>query len=321
MSGLDLRPLDPQDPADLEWAWRIVRDGDIAVAGESDETRDGTRATCMAPGVVRALIGERAGVPEALLVVDVDPHAREVFVDTYARGEDRPAWFRRLLPAALEIAAQRAAAEPAAVTDPYVVAPEVWQAVAAHYSEDASYAAVLGEFGFRPARRFWRMHRPVGPDESTRPGAPSGVSLRSSAGEQDERLVHALAEESFAEHFGFAPTPFAEWMDQLRASAGVDPSRWWIAEADGVPAGICLLDDSHAESGDAYVRTLGVVPSARGRGIARWLLACAIADAAWRGRTGIALSVDGENTTGATALYESVGFRPRRVIDVAVRPG
>lgn len=321
MSGLALRPWDPEDPADLEAAWQIVRDGDIAVAGESDETRDGTRATCTAPGVVRTLIGERAGVPEALLVVDVDPHAREVFIDIYARGEDRPAWFRRLLPPALEMAGQRAAAEPAVVTDPYVVSPEVWQAVAAHYSEDVSYAAVLVEFGFRPVRRFRRMHRPVSAHESARPAAPAGVEVRPASGEQDERLIHALAEESFAEHFGFAPTPFPEWMDQLRASAGVDPTRWWVAEADGVPVGICLLDDSHVEFGDSHVRTLGVVPAARGRGIARWLLSCAIADAAHRGHTGIALSVDGENTTGATALYESVGFRSRRVIDVAVRPG
>ena len=58
----------------------------------------------------------------------------------------------------------------------------------------------------------------------------------------------------------------------------------------------------------------------RGRGIARWLLECAAADAVARGRTGLALAVDGESTTGATALYASVGFTVQRAIDVWCRP-
>ena len=84
--------------------------------------------------------------------------------------------------------------------------------------------------------------------------------------------------------------------------------------------GLCILDDSKAEFGEGYVRTLGVVEGARGRGIGRWLLECAAADSVRRGRTGLALAVDGENTTGATALYESVGFSTRQVIDLWCYP-
>ncbi len=132
--------------------------------------------------------------------------------------------------------------------------------------------------------------------------------------------MHRLFEESFAEHFGAHTRPFEEWIADVEAMAGVDPTRWWIAEVDGQPAGLCILDDSKASFGDGYVRTLGVVPSARGRGVARWLLACAAADAVARGRTGLALAVDGQNTTGATDLYESVGFAIRQVIDVWCYP-
>jgi ribosomal protein S18 acetylase RimI-like enzyme len=85
---------------------------------------------------------------------------------------------------------------------------------------------------------------------------------------------------------------------------------------DGEPVGICVGDSSRAEFGATYVRTLGVIPSARGRGIARWLLRCAAADAARAGLRSVALAVDSENTTGATALYESVGMRAVQVIDV-----
>jgi ribosomal protein S18 acetylase RimI-like enzyme len=317
-----VRPVDPGDPADIERAWAVARDNDRALVGESDETLDGTRAALIAPDVLEAVLGERDGVAEARLVVEVDRFGREVFLDIHAVGDARPAWFRLLLQRSLAQAAAQAADEPAPPTtaDPFVVSPEVWQAVAAHLAEDSAYAEVLAEFGFRPVRRFWRMHRPVVATDAAGPAAPAGVRRRAARGPEDERLLHALTEESFAEHFGFAATPFDEWMAYLRAGAGVDPDRWWIAEADGIPVGVCLLDDSLAEFGDSHVRTLGVLRSARGRGVARWLLGCAIADAADRGRTGIALSVDGENSSGAVGLYESVGFVARRVIDVAVLP-
>jgi ribosomal protein S18 acetylase RimI-like enzyme len=62
------------------------------------------------------------------------------------------------------------------------------------------------------------------------------------------------------------------------------------------------------------VRVLGVVPEARGRGIATWLLHSAFAEAAGEGRTAMTLTVDSENSTGATALYERAGMTPERVI-------
>ena len=89
-----------------------------------------------------------------------------------------------------------------------------------------------------------------------------------------------------------------------------------VGAADDEPVGLCVLDDSRAEFGEGHVRTLGIVREARGRGIARWLLACAAAYAVRRGRTTNTLTVDGENTTGATELYTSVGYEVREVIDV-----
>ena len=83
---------------------------------------------------------------------------------------------------------------------------------------------------------------------------------------------------------------------------------------------MCIVDDSKAEFGEGYVRTLGVLKEGRGRGIGRWLLGCAAADARQRGRTAIGLAVDGANTTGATALYESVGYRIRQEIDLYCYP-
>lgn len=317
-----LRPLDPGDPEDVGLAFEVGRACDVAVIGTTEETVESTRARLSAPEVAAAFLGEQDGVAVAHLCVEVDPHGRDVFIDAYATGADAERWYPLMLDRGLALAAEHAAADPAPPVDadPFVVSADLWQASAAHYAGDAPYAHALRERGFRPVRRFWRMHRPVDAHETGEPQAPPGVARRTVRGEEDERLLHRMFGESFAEHFGFAERPSDEWLESLRAGAGVDPDRWWLAVADGEPVGLCIIDDSRAEFGDSYVRTIGVLPSARGRGIARWLLGCAVADAAARGRTGIGLSVDGENTTGATALYESVGFRARHVIDVLVRP-
>lgn len=318
-----LRPMDPSDPAEVQRAFDVTRACDLAVVGATEETLDSTRAQLAAPDVVAVLIGERGDVTEALLVVEVDTHGRDVFIDAYAAGPPAADWYPALVERGLAIAAEHTAADPAPTppgADPYVVSPDFWQASAAHYSPDVAYADVLARFGFRPVRRFWRMHRPVSAAEVMAPPAPDGVARRTVTGPDDERLLHALYAESFRDHFGFVDRPAEEWLDRVRAQSGVDPGRWWIATLDDDPVALCLLDDSRAEFGEGYVRTLGVVPRARGRGIARWLLGCAVADASARGRSGVALSVDGENATGATELYESVGFTARYVIDVSVRP-
>jgi ribosomal protein S18 acetylase RimI-like enzyme len=97
---------------------------------------------------------------------------------------------------------------------------------------------------------------------------------------------------------------------------GVDPSQWFVAELDGEPVGFVLGDASRAPDGGGYVRTLGVLPAVRGRGIARHLLEVVFAEQARRGWTWTQLTVDSGNPTGAPGLYGSVGMSAVEVIDV-----
>ena len=55
-----------------------------------------------------------------------------------------------------------------------------------------------------------------------------------------------------------------------------------------------------------------MLPGSRGRGVAGAVIAAALAAAAADGCARAALDVDTENTTGAFALYERVGFRVAR---------
>jgi ribosomal protein S18 acetylase RimI-like enzyme len=57
-----------------------------------------------------------------------------------------------------------------------------------------------------------------------------------------------------------------------------------------------------------WVRNVGVVGSARGRGLGTFLLRTAFAEFARRGRDTVGLGVDTENATGALRLYEGLGM-------------
>jgi ribosomal protein S18 acetylase RimI-like enzyme len=304
VNPLEYRPLDLADPVQVDAAARISIQSDLDSIGWTNETRESVLAQLTSPIAwpeLHRLVWD-GDVAVGLLAAELDLAGREVFVDAYAQGPRAAEIQRALVVQALEAARGRR--------------DEVDQVMAAGWETEHAYFAVLADLGFRTVRRFWRMHLTLDGWPADEPAAPAGVSRRTVQGDEDRRLLHRLFEESFAEHFGSHARPFEEWIEGVESTEGVDPTRWWIAELDGEPVGLCILDDSKAEFGEGYVRTLGIVPAARGRGIARWLLACAAADAVRRGRTGLALAVDGENTTGATALYESVGFVIRQAIDV-----
>ncbi|MDI1289862.1 MAG: GNAT family N-acetyltransferase, partial [bacterium] len=270
---------------DIEAALTVVSTCELAGVGWTDATRDSVTAQLVGPDALALahLIAFDGDEPVGLLAAEIDRHGREIFLDAFAIGEHAVALQRELLTRGIATAMQVTALDPvkaaAQVDNPYELSPDVWQVVSAAYEQDEEYRNVLTSLGFRPIRRFWRMLQDLSTTASERPEPPPGVALRVVDGEDDRRLMHALFCESFAEHFGSSnDRPFEEWMASVEALPGTDPDRWWIAILDGRPVGICLLDDSKAEFGEGYVRTLGVIPSARGRGVATWLLACAAAD-------------------------------------------
>lgn len=331
MEPLTLTPIDLADESQVGAVHRIVADDETSVVGFTDETLDSIRGRLGHPDAYAPghRLAWRDDVPVGALLVELDRHGRDIFLDAYAPVPDRPEVLAALLRDGLVSARALAQADPAdgrdadgePVRDAHRPTPGVWQVEAGSYGQDEGYASALAATGFAARRRFWRMRQELDGVSSAEPTAPAGVTCRAVAGEVDRRALHALFCATFAEHYGSShDRPYDEWMAGLEATPGVDPSRWWIALLDGVDVALCILDDSRDALGLGYVRTLGVLPQARGRGIARWLLGCAAADAVARGRSAIMLTVDGENTTGATALYESVGYAIDEVIDLWSQP-
>jgi mycothiol synthase len=149
---------------------------------------------------------------------------------------------------------------------------------------------------------------------------PAGFAVRRYAGEKDLQAVYECHQESFADHWEHRSVPLEAWRTFRVDRPDFDPSLYWLAEADGELAGICL-GHWHA-SGDStfgWVELLAVRRPWRGRGLGLALLRHAFAELAARGATRVGLGVDAENTTGAVRLYERAGMRPVRRLDIYER--
>jgi ribosomal protein S18 acetylase RimI-like enzyme len=204
--------------------------------------------------------------------------------------------------------------------DPFTLSPGIWQLTASTVEGEQPYSEVLDAAGFRVIRHFWHLRRPVSGADAQAPATPPGASVRVVDPAADRALLARLRNESFAEHFGWHEMSVAEYWDVIESMPGRNPATRWIAELDGEPVGFVLLDDSRAERNRGWVRSIGVLREARGRGIARWLLRLANADALARGYDSIGLGVDSANVTGATALYESEGYVVDEAIDAWLLP-
>jgi ribosomal protein S18 acetylase RimI-like enzyme len=178
---------------------------------------------------------------------------------------------------------------------------------------------------FERVRTWWQMSRPVSSsDAELKPSPRAGVRIRlverqddGLPSEADLRVVHDVLETSFEDHFNSHEETFDEFVSRLRADPGHRWDHWWIAEllddpaVGPVPAGALVASVSDAPQGvqGSYVEYIGVLQSARGRGVATSLLHTVIADAAARGRSSVGLEVDADSPTRADALYTSMGWQ------------
>lgn len=175
--------------------------------------------------------------------------------------------------------------------------------------KDVAYQALLEERGYRSIRASYRMGIELQNREFSA-SWPEGATVRDTVDGADDRLLHELLQAGFADHWGFTPTPFEEWVHWLRAPGIYDPSLCFVSEVDGVPAGATVGRPHHpGEHERGWISELAVLPAYRGRGLGAALLTHTFAEFQRRGLARAGLGVDAENTTGAVRLYERVGMR------------
>lgn len=182
----------------------------------------------------------------------------------------------------------------------------------------AALRAVASDAGYRSVRRSFRMVVDL-EHELSRPEWPAGVTVRAYGGEDDERRVFEVQQETFADMWEFEPQPLDEWREWMLGERH-DPELWFLAEKGGELAGVCLCR-TH-ESGQphmGWVSVLGVRREWRRRGVGVALLLHAFRELQSRGRTQAGLGVDGESETGALELYRRAGMRVWRRAELLER--
>ena len=183
------------------------------------------------------------------------------------------------------------------------------------YRQDARTRAWLESAGFELGTTFTRMRIDFA-GAIAAPLLDGGLSVRSASDtEADRRVAHRIADRSFADHYGHVDSSYETFLRRL-TERGDGWTSVVLAELDGEPVGVLVATRQFEDDENAgYVRTLGVLPAGRGRGVAKALLRTYFTACQRAGRSGVMLHVDVANVTNALRLYESVGMRPVLEID------
>lgn len=188
---------------------------------------------------------------------------------------------------------------------------------------DAGNRALLAANGYEAVRYFYDMVAPT-LDGVEAPPMPDGVELRPVTREQ-YRVVWDAAAEAFRDHWGESEWTEEDWQRFIGEPENGDPRFWRVGWEGDQVAGVIMTtvpveeNERHGRS-RVYVSSVSVRRPWRRRGLARALLARSLIAAREAGFTSASLGVDAASPTGATALYESLGFRPERTFTAWRKP-
>ncbi len=146
---------------------------------------------------------------------------------------------------------------------------------------------------------------------------PAGVEGRPFRDGVDDRRVHEVDVQAFAEHFLFKADSFETWRVSHLDAPNADPTLWRLAWYGDRLVGFVMAVPSDQ---GALISSLAVLKPWRGRGIGRALLCAAFAVLRERGETVVRLYVDAANVTAAVRVYEAAGMHVARRFDVMQKP-
>lgn len=188
--------------------------------------------------------------------------------------------------------------------------------------DESGRIALFEKFGLKRIRYFFEMIYDS-PEYPSEPEYPDGIAARSFERGKDEDVSYYARNESFRDHWNFTKPRKEDWLHWLE-SEDFDPSLFLLAfDESGEVAGMCwngIYKEHNKRIGrdEGWVDCLGVLRPYRKRGLGRALLLESMRLLRDRGMKELALGVDADSPTGATRLYESVGFRVRKT-EVAYR--
>lgn len=177
--------------------------------------------------------------------------------------------------------------------------------------KETAKEALLKHAGYLPIRIEHDMVRPNLEDIPDLP-LPAGLEVRPVLPEHYRRIFDA-ANEAFRDHWGYIPEP-EESFQRMLNDPNFDSSLWRVAWDGDQIAGMVLSFINKTENAEfnrkrGYTENICVLRPWRKQGLAKALIALSLKAVKERGMDHAALGVDSENISGATHLYEKMGFR------------
>jgi ribosomal protein S18 acetylase RimI-like enzyme len=164
--------------------------------------------------------------------------------------------------------------------------------------------------GLTPERWYRQMQRPL--VDLPEPRQIPGIDLVPFTWDRDDevRRAHNAA---FTEHHGSAERDAETWQTMFTGQRSFRPDLSVLAIEDGAVVGYVLAHVFEADTTATGIKEtnfgqIGVLPHARGRGVAAAVIAAALRAGADNDCKRAGLEVDTDNVTGALRLYESLGF-------------
>lgn len=168
-------------------------------------------------------------------------------------------------------------------------------------------------FGMRELRRFWQMVRPLD-QPIPEPHFSDDIVIRAYSRGDDDARVNDATNEAFRDHFGHSENPLESWMHFINQPF-FRPDLTLIAEdvrtnqIAGMSINLVNSKENERIGLDrAWIEILGVRRPWRKHGLGTALLLQSLKTFREAGIVQAALGCDSENPTGATRIYERVGF-------------
>jgi mycothiol synthase len=180
-------------------------------------------------------------------------------------------------------------------------------------SDQSDRIALLEAHGFRPARYFFTMRRPLD-TAIPPPQLPNGFTIRQFAPGPDDAAWVALGNLAFRDHWNHHDYSVEELQRELAAPLYRPDLYQLVVAPDGTFAAYCQCEinlEMQARTGrsEGFIAGLGTHPQFRKQGLGRALLLNGLQQLQAAGVSTALISVDAQNPSGALRLYESVGFR------------
>jgi len=304
-----LRPPRPADAAAVAEVLNACSLDDIGIP-DTDEAK--VERWWREPGFDPGVDAWVAQTPDGRIVGYVHVESDGAGGDLQLDGYTHPSFMGLGIGSRLLDTAERHAVEVAAqhgVAPPVVVRHGAWAGTVP--------SRFLQARGYTFIRCFLRMRIDLdGPPPV--PTWPEGIQVVGLVPGRDERVFYDATEEAFADHWNWTQRSFEDWVaHKVTDEPDFDGSLWFRAvDGDQVAGAVIARPRAVEEQDAAWVSDLTVRRPWRGRGIGTALLLHEFGVLYERGARAIMLAVDAESPTGATRLYERVGMRVVRRIDV-----